>query len=120
MLPILLYCVDQTVTIQYKERKIARQRTCRLNGNEFMRRFLQHVLPRGFHNVRYFGLWHPAQRRNASRVRQMLQLEAPPSLAHQRSLSSRHASTLTQSQRRRSSHGSVHTVIRGGWSSSVR
>ena len=43
-----------------------------------MRRFLQHVLPRGFHKVRYFGLWHPAQRRSAVRVRQMLQLQAPP------------------------------------------
>jgi len=69
---------DETVTIQYKERKTGRRRTCRLSGNEFMRRFLQHVLPRGFHKVRYFGLWHPAQRHNAARVRQMLQLQAPP------------------------------------------
>ena len=69
---------DETVTIQYKERKTGRQRTCRLSGDEFMRRFLQHVLPRGFHKVRYFGLWHPAQRHNATRVRQMLQLQAPP------------------------------------------
>ena len=69
---------DQTVTIQYKERKTGRRRTCRLSGHEFMRRFLQHVLPRGFHKVRYSGLWHPAQRHNAARVRQMLQLQAPP------------------------------------------
>ena len=38
------------------------------------------MLPRGFHKVRYFGLWHPAQRHNAARVRQMLQLQAPPKL----------------------------------------
>ena len=44
---------DETVTIQYKERKTDRARTCRLSGEEFMRRFLQHVLPRGFHKVRY-------------------------------------------------------------------
>ena len=75
---------DQTVTIQYKERKTGRPRTCRLSGDEFMRRFLQHVLPRGFHKVRYFGLWHPAQRRNAAWVRQMLQLQAPPKLDHAR------------------------------------
>jgi len=67
---------DENVTIQYKERKTGRSRTCRLSGHEFMRRFLQHVLPRGFHKVRYFGLWHPAQRHNATRVRQMLQLHA--------------------------------------------
>jgi hypothetical protein len=69
---------DETVTIQYKERKTGRSRTCRLSGHEFMRRFLQHVLPRGFHKVRYFGLWHPAQRNNAARVRQMLQLQSTP------------------------------------------
>jgi len=69
---------DTTVTIQYKDRKTGRARTCRLSGDEFMRRFLQHVLPRGFHKVRYCGLWHPSQRHNAARVRQMLQLQAPP------------------------------------------
>ena len=69
---------NQTVTVQYKERRTGRARTCRLSGDEFIRRFLQHVLPRGFHKVRYFGLWHPAQAHHAARVRQMLQLQAPP------------------------------------------
>jgi hypothetical protein len=69
---------DHGVTIQYKDRKSGCRRTCRLSGDEFMRRFLQHVLPRGFHKVRYFGLWHPRQRHNAARIRQMLQLQAPP------------------------------------------
>ena len=69
---------EETVTIQYKDRESGRSRACRLSGHEFMRRFLQHVLPRGFHKVRYFGLWHPAQRHNAARVRQMLQLQATP------------------------------------------
>jgi putative transposase/transposase-like zinc-binding protein len=69
---------DETVTIQHNDRKTGHARTCRLSGDEFMRRFLQHVLPRGFHKVRYFGLWHPAQRHIAARVRQMLQLQAPP------------------------------------------
>ena len=68
---------DEGVTVRYQERKTGRSRTCRLSGDEFMRRFLQHVLPRGFHKVRYFGLWHPAQRHNAARIRQMLQLQAP-------------------------------------------
>jgi hypothetical protein len=48
-----------------------------------MRRFLQHVLPRGFHKVRYYGLWHPAQRHNATRVRQMLQLHTTPKVDRQ-------------------------------------
>jgi hypothetical protein len=71
---------DQTVSIQFKDRNTGRLRTCRLSGDEFMRRFLQHVLPRGFHKVRYFGLWHPAQRHNATRARQMLQLQASPKI----------------------------------------
>ena len=69
---------DNGVSIQYKDRKTGQRRTCRLSGDEFMRRFLQHVLPRGFHKVRYCGLWHPTQRHNAARIRQMLQLQAPP------------------------------------------
>jgi hypothetical protein len=69
---------DAGVSIQYRDRKTGSRRFCRLSGAEFMRRFLQHVLPRGFHKVRYFGLWHPAHRHDAARVRQMLQLQASP------------------------------------------
>lgn len=32
----------------------------KLTGQEFIRRYLQHVPPKGFHKVRYFGLMHPA------------------------------------------------------------
>jgi hypothetical protein len=69
---------DEGVAIRFRERKTGRSRTLRPGGREFMRRFLQHVLPRGFHKVRYFGLWHPARRHNVARVRQMLQLQATP------------------------------------------
>jgi len=67
----------RTVTFRYKERKSARWRTCQLDGHEFMRRFLQHVLPDRFHKVRYFGLWHPSQRPRAARARQLLELQRP-------------------------------------------
>lgn len=66
------------VTFRYQDRKSGQQRSCRLGGEEFLRRFLQHVLPRGLHKVRYFGPWHPARRADAARVRQMLRLQAPP------------------------------------------
>jgi hypothetical protein len=75
---------DQTVTFQYKDRKADRQRTCRLEGTEFVRRFLQHVLPKGFHKVRYYGLWNPRRRGQLEQVRLMLQLQRPlerPNLA---------------------------------------
>jgi hypothetical protein len=66
---------ERFVTIRYKERKSSRWRTCRLSGHEFMRRFLQHVLPKGLHKVRYFGLWHPSKRAKAAQVRLRLQLD---------------------------------------------
>ena len=68
---------DQTVTIRHKHRKSNRWRTSRIPGHEFMRRFLQHVLPKGLHKVRYFGLWHPAKREQAARARLLLQLDNP-------------------------------------------
>ena len=68
---------DHTVTIRYKQRKSSRWRTCRIAGDEFIRRFLQHVLPKGFHKVRYFGLWHPANRDLAARARLLLLLDRP-------------------------------------------
>ena len=68
---------DTGVTIRHKERASGRWLRTRLTGHEFMRRFLQHVLPKGLHKVRYYGLWHPSRREQAARVRQMLQLAQP-------------------------------------------
>jgi hypothetical protein len=70
---------ERTVTFRYKDRKHGRWRTCTLTGHEFMRRFLQHVLPKGLHKVRYYGLWHGAkrfQRENARRA--LLLAQAQP------------------------------------------
>src|SRR6202453_3846409 len=66
---------DQAVTIRHKHRKSNRWRMSRIPGQEFMRRFLQHVLPKGLHKVRYFGLWHPAKRKEAARARLLLLLD---------------------------------------------
>lgn len=65
------------VTIKYRHRKSSCWRTCRLHGHEFMRRFLQHVLPAGLHKVRYFGLWHHSKRDRAAQARLLLELERP-------------------------------------------
>lgn len=45
-----------------------------LTGEEFLRRFLQHVLPAGFVRIRYYGLWHPCQRRKLEQCRRLLGL----------------------------------------------
>ena len=54
---------DATVTYRYKDRAADRQRKQTVAGHEFIRRFLQHVLPAGFHKVRYYGRRPPAARR---------------------------------------------------------
>ena len=47
---------DHTVTITVKDKKRKRIRTLALEGVEFIRRFLLHVLPKGFVKIRYYGL----------------------------------------------------------------
>jgi putative transposase/transposase-like zinc-binding protein len=68
--------MDQThVTFRWKNHDAWRIE--RMPGVEFLRRFLQHVLPRGFHKVRYYGLWHPSKRKESSRAWLLLILEKP-------------------------------------------
>jgi DNA-directed RNA polymerase subunit RPC12/RpoP len=54
------------VTFRYKDRKGRRWQTCRTEGCEFIRRYLQHVLPKGFHKVRYYGIWHTSHAHHVS------------------------------------------------------
>jgi hypothetical protein len=76
---------DQGVTFRYKDRAAGCQRRCTVSGHEFIRRYLQHVLPAGFHKVRYYGLWHPARREQVDNLRNVLLLQRPagPPSAHQ-------------------------------------
>jgi len=50
---------DHKVSFKYKKSKSHRWRTMTLDAMEFIRRFLQHVLPTGFMKVRYYGFLHP-------------------------------------------------------------
>ena len=49
---------DRTVTFTYRKVGSARLRTTHLDAIEFIRRFLQHVLPDGFQKVRHCGVLH--------------------------------------------------------------
>ena len=71
---------DATVTYRYKDRAADRQRKQTVAGHEFIRRFLQHVLPAGFHKVRYYGLWHASRQllRNLRNVLLLAQPARPP------------------------------------------
>ena len=44
-----------------------------LDTHEFIRRFLMHVLPQGFHRIRYYGLLtSPTRANNIARIRALL------------------------------------------------
>ena len=52
----ILNIEDGQVTFRYKDyRHGSQQKTMTLSADEFIRRFLLHVLPAGFHRIRYYG-----------------------------------------------------------------
>ena len=61
---------DTHVTFRFRSRKKGGA-TTRLRGEEFLRRFVMHILPRGFQKVRYYGLWHHSKSEEHKRIAQM-------------------------------------------------
>ena len=72
-----------TVTFKWKNYRIKngdRQKVMRLATGEFIRRFLIHVLPDGFHRIRHYGLLASAKRKtNIAKIRTLL--DARPNTA---------------------------------------
>ena len=66
----------KTVAFRWKNYRIKsgdRQKVLRLATNEFIRRFLSHVLPDGFHRIRHYGLLASAGRKsNVAKIRCLL------------------------------------------------
>ena len=73
---------DSRVTFKWKDYRIEgpdRYNLMTLDTHEFIRRFLMHVLPGGFHRIRYYGLLASAVRAdNIARARQMLAVPLLP------------------------------------------
>jgi hypothetical protein len=72
-----LLALDETgVTFKWKDYRIKgrdRLKAMTLDAAEFIRRFLMHVLPSGFHRIRHYGLFASAVRvKNIERARQLL------------------------------------------------
>jgi hypothetical protein len=63
---------DQSVTFTYRDSTTRRQNTCTLASEEFLRRFLQHVLPKGFQRVRHYGWLGPAAKQTFARISVLL------------------------------------------------
>lgn len=62
------------VFVHYRKTGSNRLRTLELEATEFIRRFLQHVLPTGFMKVRYYGFLSPGSRVSLEEVRARIEL----------------------------------------------
>ena len=67
---------ESGVTFKYKDYRVEgpeRYKTMRLAPHEFIRRFLLHVLPSGFHRIRHYGLLANGSRKgNIAKARALL------------------------------------------------
>ncbi len=79
-----LVAADQTgVTFRYKDYRIEgpeRYKTMTVAPSEFIRRFMLHVLPKGFHRIRHYGLLARAKTKadTLARARELIAVAAPP------------------------------------------
>jgi len=73
---------DNGITFKWKDYRIEgseRYKLMTLDTHEFIRRFLMHVLPQGFHRIRYYGLLASSTRaRNIARARELLAVPLIP------------------------------------------
>jgi hypothetical protein len=78
----LIAADDNGVTFTCKDYRIKgrdRYKTMTLGTHEFIRRFLIHVLPSGFHRIRHYGLFANGRRAdNLARARTLLDAPVPP------------------------------------------
>jgi len=68
----ILKIKNDRVTFRYKDRKDKTFTPYSLNVFEFLRRFLQHVLPKGFVKVRYFGFFATKKRIELDHIKELI------------------------------------------------
>lgn len=68
----ILACHNNHVAFRFKDSNSGRFKTMTLPALEFLRRFLQHVLPKGFQKIRYFGFLHPKNKTLMNTLRLLL------------------------------------------------
>ena len=73
---------NNSITLKWKDYRIEgpqRYKLMTLDTHEFIRRFLMHVLPQGFHRIRYYGLLASGKRaENIARARKLLAVPLIP------------------------------------------
>lgn len=82
----LISLSKEEVAFTYKDyRRNGHIKTMRLSPDEFMRRFLLHVLPEGFHRIRHYGFLAKGERKeNIERFRSMAEANQPDQSAHRK------------------------------------
>jgi Putative transposase len=68
----IVSCADGRVTFSYRRVGSKRMRRMTVDAPEFIRRFLQHVLPAGFQEVRHYGFLSPTSRFAIETVRRLV------------------------------------------------
>ena len=64
---------EHQVSFRWKDYRDGQQKTMQLDGDEFIRRFLLHVLPKGFMRVRHFGfLANATRKKKLETIRQLM------------------------------------------------
>jgi hypothetical protein len=78
----ILKLENDQVTFAYKDGDSGKTKHCTLSAVAFLQRFLQHVLPKGFVKVRYYGLFSAGNRPLLQQVRTLLAYTSasPPAL----------------------------------------
>jgi hypothetical protein len=69
------------VTFRYTPSGDQKSKRCTLSAEEFIRRFLQHVLPKGFIKVRYYGLFAPGHRPRLKQAQALVAIDIQPEAA---------------------------------------
>ncbi|MCJ7692284.1 MAG: transposase [Sedimentisphaerales bacterium] len=69
----ILRVTESQVPFRYRESKTNVVKIQTLPAEQFLHRFLQHVLPKGFQKVRTFGLYHPKQRHKLELIKEQLE-----------------------------------------------
>jgi len=74
----LLKLENDCVTFRYRDTETGAEKRCTLHAEEFIHRFLQHVLPHHFVKVRYYGFFAPTRRARLTALRRSLLATADP------------------------------------------
>lgn len=84
------------ITFNCKNTRTQRWKPMTLPAQEFIRRFLQHTLPKGFNKVRYYGLLSPVNRKTMKRVQFLLIARTGSNDKNEASLPSADVATATE------------------------